>query len=84
MNPNDKIFYASAPFSGRGLPPFEKGGQGGFAVGLNMKIPLGPHFSKGEVMQCNAHLKMVQRHKILLLATAPAHMPARPASGDKT
>ena len=32
------------------ISPFEKGGQGGFVVGVNMKIPLGPHFSKGEVM----------------------------------
>ena len=56
------FFYASEPFSGRGLPPFEKGGQGGFVVGMNMKIPLGPPFSKGEVKQCNAHLRMVQRH----------------------
>ena len=51
---------------------------------MNMKIPLGPNFSKGEVKQCNAHLKMVQRHKILLLATAPTRMTARPASGDNS
>ena len=62
---NLKNLYASEPFSGRGLPPFEKGGQGGFVVGMNMKPPLGPPFSKGEVKQCNAHLRIVQRHKNL-------------------
>jgi hypothetical protein len=34
----------------------------GFVVGMHMKIPLDPPFSKGEVKQCNAYLKMVQRH----------------------
>ena len=60
----DDLEYASKPFSGHGLPPFEKGGQGGFVVGMDMKIPHGPPFSKGEVKQCNAHLGMVQRHNL--------------------
>jgi hypothetical protein len=46
------VFAVSNKTARSAFPPFEKGGQGGFALDLPARkakqIPLGPPFSKGE------------------------------------